>query len=419
MARAVISRLVTDIALRHLWDRKRQSLVSLLGIIIGVAFFLAISSLMQGSQRDFLSRLVDNAPHITVSDSYRNPARQPLEILHPEGAVEIRSVKPQTETRGIRGYRQSLESIQSIAGLRASATLTGQAILSFAGKDVNIVLNGMVPQDIRDITTIADNMVEGSVDELIANRNGIIVGAELMRRMALKLGDNITLAAASGQLRTFKIVGVFRVGRPDYDETQAFVDIKRVQALMGRTNRANNIIIKLDDAEKARTVAAEIEGRVGYKAVSWQESNEDILNTLVIRNVIMYAVVSAVLIVAAFGIYNIISTVVMEKHRDIAILKSMGFLAADIRRIFIVQGVLLGLAGIGFGLPLGCLLMFALMQVTFRPPGMEPLNMPMDWSWPQFAIAAAFAMCASVLAAWLPARKAASVQPVDILRGGQ
>lgn len=411
--------LLFGIASRHLMTRKRQSIVSLLGIVIGVGFFLAISSLMQGSQKDFIKRLIDNAPHITIADTYRDPSRQPLEHLYPQAAVEIRNVKPQTETRGIRGYQQALATIRAVPGARAAAVLTGQAILSFAGRDVNIVLNGMAPEEMRGLTTIEEHMTAGGIDDLIANRGGIIVGAELTRRLALKHGDNITLATATGQVRAFKIVGIFRTGNAHYDETQAFVDLKRVQALTDRPNRVNSIIVKLDDPQDAHKVAAYIESRIGYQSVSWQEATEDLLKTLFVRNVIMYAVVSAVLIVAAFGIYNIISTVVMEKHRDIAILKSMGFRADDIRRIFVMQGFLLGLAGIAMGLPLGCALMAGLAQIRLRPPGMDEINMPIDWSLPQFFIAGGFALAAALLASWLPARKAARVQPVDILRGGQ
>lgn len=413
-------RLLFSIALRHLLFRKRQSVVSLLGIIIGVGFFLSISSLMQGSQNDFIRRLVDSAPHVMVSDTYRDAKLQPANMAHPMGAIAIRSVKPQTETRGIRGYRKILEIIKTFGGARASAVLTGQAILSFAGKDVNINLNGMVPAEIKGITTISDDMIEGRIENLIANRGGIVVGAELVRLLSLSLGENITLAASTGQVRTFKIVGIFRTGRLDYDLNQAFVDLKRVQALMNRPDRINSIIIKLDDAQASRDFATRLEKRIGYKSVSWQESFEDLMNTLVIRNVIMYSVVSAVLIVAAFGIYNIISTVVMEKSRDIAILKSMGFRGRDIRQIFIIQGMLLGIAGVAAGLPLGCAMMYGLMQITFKPPGAsEPFNMPMDWSLPQFLIASVFAFFAALLAAWLPARKGARVMPVDILRGGQ
>jgi lipoprotein-releasing system permease protein len=410
-------RLLAYIAFRHLMARKRQSIVSLLGIVIGVGFFLAISSMMQGSQRDFISRLVDKSPHITISDEYREPEIQPIEQLHPEGLVELRSIKPQADTRGIRGYRQVVEYIEGIPNLRVSAVQAGQGILSFAGRDANIQINGIIPQDLRDITTLQEDMKQGSIDDLIANRNGIIVGQELLRKYALSLNDNITVASAVGQVRTFKIVGVFRTGNAAYDEGTTYADIKRIQALMNRPDRANSIIIKMGDPQAAQTIAKKIEEQIGYKTVSWQEQNEGILNTLVIRNIIMYSVVSAVLIVAAFGIYNIISTVVMEKQRDIAILKSMGFKASDVKNIFIIQGVLLGIAGIMAGLPFGALLMTGLGQIVFRPPGIDPLKMPLDWGVGQFLIAGAFAMGAALLASWLPARKGARVLPVDILRG--
>lgn len=411
--------LLPSIALRHLLARKRQSIVSLSGIVIGVAFFLAISSMMIGSQKDFIRMLVDNAPHVTISDTYRQPSKQPVEILYPHGAVQITNVKPLTETRGIRNYRQILDSIRAAPGVRATEVLEGQALLSFAGRDVNIVLNGMVPADIAGLTTIEEDMVEGTIENLIADRNGIILGRELLQQMALDVGDNISLAAANGEVRTFKIIGAFHTGMAAYDETQGFVDLKRAQALLDRPNRANRIIVKLDDEQKAQALAERLERRIGYKTVSWQEANENILSTLIIRNIIMYTVVSAVLLVAGFGIYNTISTVVLEKRRDIAILKSMGFRSRDIRRIFLIQGFLLGLAGVVAGLPFGSLLIAGLGQIVFHPPEIDPIKLPMDWSPIQFIIAGGFAMGAALLAAWLPANKGAEVMPVDILRGGQ
>ena len=410
--------LLTSIALKHLLARKRQSVVSLMGIVLGVAFFLAISSLMQGSEKDFITRLVDNSPHITISDEYRNPSLQPAQQLYPKGAVEIRHVQPVTETRGIRDYGKILAYLTTIPGLVASPSLGGAALINYAGKDTSVSLNGMIPEEIRKVSTIENYMVEGSIDNLVANPNGVVIGYELARRLTLRLNDNISITATTGQTRTFKIVGIFRTGRSSYDTGQVFMALKRVQALLDRSNRINGIIIKLPEPKLARQIAADIESRIGYKAVSWQEVSEDLMSTIAIRNAIMYTVVSAVLIVAAFGIYNVISTVVMEKRRDIAILKSMGFHATDIQHIFLIQGVILGALGCLFGLPLGCGFMLGLMQVKMKIPGSSGLvPMPLSWDWPQFAIAASFALSAAIAAALLPARKAAHVQPVDILRG--
>lgn len=412
--------LAPAIALKHLLARPRQSLVSLSGIVLGVAFFLAVSSLMHGSETDFIRRLVDNSPHITVSDEFRNPRLQPVAQRFSDGAIEIRGVKPLTETRGIRHYPQILDALHTMPHLRASPVLAGQAIITFAGKDVAVSLNGMIPSEVSDVTTIQDYMVAGNLDEMIANPDGIVVGDGLVRKLSLALGQNVTMTSPTGEVRTFKIVGLFHTGRATYDDTQAFADLKRVQALLHRPNRANTIILKLDDPHDAPDVAAEIERRFGYKSVSWQEASEDLMSTLETRNIIMYTVVSAVLIVAAFGIYNVISTVVLEKQRDIAILKSMGFRARDISRVFIIQGLLLGVVGSVAGLPLGAALMWCLMQIRLKyPGGTDPIPLPIDWNWRQFVIAAAFAIMAAVLAGLLPARKGARVQPVDILRGAQ
>lgn len=411
--------LLFGIALKHLLARKRQSIVSLFGIVLGTAFFLAISSLMQGSEKDFIKRLVDNSPHITISDDFRDARRQPALDVFKDAAVELRHVKPLTETRGLRGYKQILEKLEKIEGLKASPVLAGQALINYAGRDKAITLSGMVPESIRDVSTIENYMKEGTIDGLIANPGGIVIGEPLARKLSIGMGSTLTVTAPGGQVRTFKVLGIFRTGRANYDESQAFADIKRVQAMMDKISRANSIIIKLPDPYRARALAADIESDIGYKAVSWQEASEDLMSTLAIRNMITYTIVSAVLVVAGFGIYNVISTVVMEKQRDIAILKSMGFHAGDILNIFLIQGTLLGLAGCSVGIPLGCGMMLGLGQIRLKPPGSsEMINMPVDWSGPQFAIAGGFAMVAAILAALLPARKAARVKPVDILRGG-
>ncbi len=215
-----------------------------------------------------------------------------------------------------------------------------------------------------------------------------------------------------------KVVGLFRTGNASVDETQTFTLLKRAQVMFERPNRVNRFLIQLDDAYAARTVAQRIEDATGDKSVSWVEASEDILSVLVVRNIIMYSVVSAILLVASFGIYNTLSTIVLEKTRDIAILKSMGFHARDVRLIFLFEGVIIGIIGSLFGLALGAGLMQALSLVQIKPPGVsEQVFLPIWWGAQQFALATAFAMTSCILAAWLPARRAGRVHPVEILRG--
>jgi lipoprotein-releasing system permease protein len=407
------------IALTHLTSRKRQTIMSLLGIALGVAFFMAVSALMRGSERDFIKRLIDAAPHITISDEHRTPPVQPVVTHYPEGAVALRSLKPKTEARGIRGYKQKLDWIAGLSGVRAAPVLSGQAILTFAGKEQGITLNGIVPHLMRGVSDIDNKIVAGSLDAVATNPNGIIIGRGLARKLFLDMGDNVTVSSPIGQVRSMKIVGLFETGTTTIDEGHGYVVLKRAQALFGRMDRANRLVIQLDDPYAARTMAAVIEGRVGYRAESWQEASQNLMSVLLIRNIIMYSVVSAILVVASFGIFNVISTVVMEKRRDVAILKSMGFHARDVRRIFLAEGVIIGVAGSLLGVGLGYGLMAGVGAVRIHPPGMsEAINMPIYWGLDQLALAIFFAVLSAASAAYLPARKAGRVHPVDILRGG-
>jgi lipoprotein-releasing system permease protein len=410
--------LYVDIALSHLRSRRRQTLVSLLGVVLGVAFFLAVSALMRGSERDLIARLVDTAPHITVYDEFRNARPQPAQTLYPDGAVSIRGVKPRAERRGIRQYKQKLASIDAIDGVRAAPLLVGQAIFSFAGRDEAVSLSGIEPARMQGVSSIEEDITAGSLEAVDANPNGIIIGEALARKLSLSMNDTVNVVSPVGNVRTMKIVGLFRTGNASYDESQTFAQLARVQALMNRPNVANLIIIRLRDAYPAREVAAFIEAGIGYKAVSWQEASKDLLDALTIRNIIMYTVVGAILLVACFGIYNVISTVVLEKTRDIAILKSMGFHARDIRLIFTIEGALIGLGGSALGVALGSLMMRGIEQIEIKPPGsVDPISLPIYWGADQFALAIGFALASAIVAAWLPARKGGRVQPVDILRG--
>jgi lipoprotein-releasing system permease protein len=407
-----------DIAVTQLVSRRRPTLVSLVGIALGVAFFLAVSSLMRGSERDFIKRLIDNSPHITVSDEYRKPGEQPARQQWSEGAVEVRRVKPLTEVRGIRGHIQKLVFIESLPGLRAAPVLLGSVVLTFAGRIEGVTLNGVVPDKMKGVSTIEEKLIQGSLDALAANPNGIIIGAGLAKKFGLDMGSVVNASSPGGEVRTLKVVGIFRTGNANYDESQTFVLLKRAQGLLDRANRINRFILQLDDPYAAREVAAIIEQQGGYKAVSWQEAAEDIMSVLLVRNLIMYSVVSAILVVASFGIYNTISTIVMEKIHDIAILKSMGFHARDIRQIFLAEGLILGILGSLMGVALGIGMMWLLMQVEIKPPGATDIvHLPIYWGWEQYLLAASFAMISAIGAAYLPARKAGRVQPVAILRG--
>ena len=170
----------------------------------------------------------------------------------------------------------------------------------------------------------------------------------------------------------------------------------------------DNPMVYISDAFEAQT---------GYKSVSWQEANEDLLSAFEIRNFIMYTVVGAILLVASFGTYNIISTITHEKTRDIAIMKSLGFTSASVRAIFLLEAMLIGLAGTALGWALGFVLCLGLGSIEFKSPFMDATHLPIYYTYVHYVIAGVVALAASGIAGYLPARKAARQHPVEIIRG--
>ena len=412
--------LAASIAISHLLSRRRQTIVSVLGITLGVSFFLAISAMMRGSENDFMQRLVDNSPHVTVYDEYRNPRQQPVQIAFPTAIADIHGMKPRTELRGIRQYKEKLALIARRTDLQIAAVLQGQVIASFAGMTRGVSITGVKPEQMKNVSRIEDYFVTGSLDSLSANPSGIIIGVGLADKFQLKMGDKLSITSPSGTIHLMKIVGLFNTGTTNYDESQTFALLNRVQNLLERPNVANRLILKLQDPQQSAVVAHQIERELGYKTQSWQEASQDLMNLVLIRNLIMYSVVSAILLVASFGIYNVISTVVLEKTKDIAILKSIGFEARDIERIFLIEGAILGLIGSISGSVLGVTLMYGLSRIAIKSPfNTTSAFLPIDWSSDQLLIAIAFAMLSALFAAWLPARKGGRVRPVDILRGAE
>lgn len=406
------------IAIAHLLNRRRQSLVSIGGVALGVGFLIAVSGMLQGSDADFINRLVNSTPHITIKDEFRRARTQPVMIIYGDAAVRLDSVRPRDEVRGVKDFKNKAAAIERLPGAVAAPALTGQAIIRFGSKDHGIAVTGIDAGREMRITTLEEDMTSGSLLNLKTEKNAILIGAKLAARMGLRHGDIATVVSTQGLVVKKKIAGIFRTGVVAIDDGAVFMPLKDAQVLFQRPNIANRIRIRIADYNQARDIARRFETRWRYLAESWQEANADFLSLLVMRRAILFSIVGAVVIVATFGIYNIISTIVLEKARDIAILKSMGFRARDIQRIFILQGVVMGVSGTAIGWAIAVGLLKAVGSIRLKVEAVVAFErFVIYWGIDQFILAGAFAVAAAVLAAWLPARKAARVRPVEIIRG--
>ncbi|TIQ40784.1 MAG: ABC transporter permease [Mesorhizobium sp.] len=410
-------RLILDIAITHIAGRGRQTLVAVLGVAVGVGFSIAMAALMQGGQDDFVRQLVDTMPHVDITDDQRTARRQPAEDAF--GAVAISGLRPRDDRRGIINPTAATAWLASWIPGRFAVSLKTQGVIRYSSREVGAAIIGIDPGHEPGVSPIVEDFVQGSFNALAAGGNNVLVGDTMAKRLGTGFGDTITVVSSEGLTRSFKIVGLFHTGTTARDEGEAYVLLKNAQILSQRPNAINEIRIKLNDPNRAPAVAHRTEAELGYKSVAWQEANESILQALIIRNIIMYTVVGAIMLVAGFGIYNIISTITHEKARDIAIMKSLGFPEADMRRMFLLEGVAIGSAGSVLGWLLGFSMVYGLSLVRFEiaATGQEMTHLPIAWSVLHYVIASAFAIGSAAVAGYLPARRAARQNPVDIIRG--
>jgi lipoprotein-releasing system permease protein len=399
--------LILDIAFTHVRSRARQTLVAIAGVATGVGFSIMMASLMQGSQDDFISRLIDTIPHITVTDERRAPPPQPAERYF-DGA-EIHNLKPEARRPGIKNPLATIAGLESWVPGAVAPSVEIKAIIRYAARDFSVSVGGIDPRREPSVSALPSHMRGATLDALYRATNAIILGDRLAEKLGARIGANVTVQTSEGVNITATVVGFFHSGVRSVDESNAYVLVKTAQILAKQTGLINELRVRVGDPMAANIVAQRIEHETGYKSVSWQEAHEDLLSSFVIRNVIMYTVVGAILLVASFGTYNIISTITHEKARDIAIMKSLGLAEGTVRAIFVLEALMIGLAGY--------LLCIGLGSIEFRSPFIDSNRLPVVYDVSHYLVAGAVALISSFAAGYMPARKAARVHPVEIIRG--
>jgi lipoprotein-releasing system permease protein len=407
--------LIFDIALTHVRARVRQTGFAVAGVATGVGFSIMMASLMQGSQDDFTQRLINTLPHITVTDERRTPPSQPAETMFQ--AAEIHGLTPEARRRGIKNPLAIMAALEAWLPGSVGPSVKVQAIIRYANHDVATSVTGIDPRRESKVSELPKQLRGATLTALYRATNAIIIGDRLSEKIGARIGANITLQTSQGARINAQVVGFFHTGVRQTDEGTAYVLTKTGQILAQQTGLINEMRVRLADPLISREIAARIESDTGYKSVSWQEAFEDLISTFLIRNIIMYAVVGAILLVASFGTYNIISTITHEKARDIAIMKSLGLSENTVRSIFVIEALIIGLAGAVAGFMLGYLLCRGLGTIRIVSPFIDSDRLPLAYTASHYLLAGLVALVSSVAAGYAPARKAARLYPVEIIRG--
>jgi len=409
--------LLMEIAWTHVSTRIRQTIVASLGVAAGIAITIMMASLMTGDQEDFVRTLVDSIPHVTVSAERRAVRRQPAEQVY--AAAQATSTIAAKKLTEIKNPKDIMASLRSWLPGAVAPSVKTTVILHSGQKSAGVTLIGIDPRFERDVSKLASQMQAGHIADLYKGTNALIVGQALAKKIGLRIGSSVNISTGEGLVVAGSIVGIYSTGQTELDEAQVFGLLRTAQVLAGQPGVINELRIRLRDAREAPEIAKRVEALTGYRAMSWQEANADLMSAFVIRDIIMIVIMSAMMFASTLGIYSIISTITQEKRRDIAIMKSFGMKAGLVLSIFLVESAIMGAIGVVVGWVLGYLLCIAMSQITVANPITgAAVPLPLAFVPLHYMVVAMIALTACFAAAYFPSQKASRLLPVDIIRGG-
>ena len=401
------------IALRYLLTKREHSfisvisLMSVLGVGLGVAALIVTMAVMTGFSTEFRDKLLGLSSHVITG-----VAGAPL-----------------------RNYPAQMEKVAKVEGVTAvTPVVYSEVMLSKAGAPKGVILRGIDPASARNVLTLHKDMVEGDDQALAmpADVPPILLGSELASRLGVAVGSTVNVLTPSlrgsavgftPKVKIFQVAGIFKTHMFEYDSSSAFVSLAAAQEMLGfKSDAVLYLDVRLKDPDKAPEISSEIVKALGgmpYYARTWIDMNGNIFAALKLEQLGLFVVLMMIVLVGSFSIITSLVLLVMEKTRDIAILMSMGATADAIRRIFLLQGSIIGAVGtiMGFCLGVGVALLLKKFQFIKLPPGVYPMDtLPVQLVWSDMAIIAATAFTLCFLSTLYPASKAASLKPVEALR---
>ncbi|NLC37291.1 MAG: ABC transporter permease [Alcaligenaceae bacterium] len=393
-----------SIATRFLREGKAQSALILLGIGVGVAVIVFLTALINGLQSNTIERTLGTQAHIRVqtADEHNRvmppPAGTAQLILEDKRAQRLRSINNWQQARDILDQQPDVIAVSPVVSGPAFAR-RGEALESVA-------LLGIDLERYQRIVNLRESMVEGAFR---VGAGDALIGRQLANDMGLRVGDKLRLDGGQEREVVVNVAGIFELGVRELDARYVYLDMKQAQSLVDLPGAATVIDLTVDDIFQAREIAQRIARLTGLKAESWMETNAQLMNALRAQRLSTQMISIFVALSVALGIASVLSVSVVQRTREIGILRAMGAARQQILRVFLIQGALFGLAG---SLP-GGLAGYG-MVAAFNTLGPKLFIVPLDATLLLSAIS--LATCTGILAAAVPARRAASLDPVEAIR---
>lgn len=405
------------IALRFLTHRKRALLLSLSGVVFGVAIFICTQAQTQGLSRYFIESNIGSNGALVIRSRFR-PRYEPL-------MVAAKNSKAGTGRRlyfeGITNPNEIMRvSRQFPDVISCSPVLRGTVSARAGFENATVDLYGIDPALHARTTDLLHQLIEGRFDDFRNNTSAIIIGSRLAELLQTSVGDTVQLLAPNGEYWRFSVAAIARAGIGSIDSTRIYSHAKVAQALLQQPSGATMIIYKLRDRNRAPVLARRFETIFQHNALSWQEREESTLQLFLTLRMSVAITVSLIILLAGFGIFNVLTMSVLAKIKEIAILRSMGYRRRDISAIFLWQGALIAVAGSVLGCLLGGLMTWGVSHIPIRLRGLLYTNyFLVTWDWRHYAFATLLALLAVFIASYVPARRAAELPPVVTIRGSR
>jgi lipoprotein-releasing system permease protein len=414
--------LILRIAKTHLLSRFKQSLIAGLGVTFGISMFIAMVSFMTGVNVLLEKLMLSSTPHIHIYNDIKTNRKTILDILNnPEKNFNVvHNVKPKDEEHNIKDGLPITELIKKDPHVYgASPLVTSQVFYNNGSTPINGSISGVDILEQDKLFNLGEKIVKGDLKGLLSVNDGIIIGSGLAEKLNVGVNDRVNITTPTGAQIQLNIVGIFTSGISMIDNIMSYSTLKTAQKIMGKSNDyITDINIKLKNIDDAPLMAKTFGRQFDYKSDDWLTSNAEILVSFTLRNVITYAVSVALLIVAGFGIYNILTMMIYENMNDIAILKATGFTGNDIMKLFLTEALLIGMTGGIAGLFLGFLISLGISNIPFHSKAVISMNhMPVNFDPQYYLFGLLFALITTAISGFLPARKASKVDPVSIIRG--
>ncbi len=415
-------KLIFSISVSLLRARWRQTMVAAIGVTFSITMFIALLSFMGGLNSMLDGLILNRTPHIRLYNEVKPSKQQPIDqsVAFKNHHNFISSVKPKNERLEIYNsmdIMSTLKKDERVVGV--APKIMAQVFYNVGVVDLNGIINGIDVEEENRLFLFNDYVVSGNYIDLKNTPNSIILGKGVAEKMLVQLGDVIQVTTSKGERVPLKVVGYFQSGLLDLDNVQSYCSISTTQKLLGESsNYITDLQIKVKDILQAPKMAKEYEKIFGVDALDIQTANSQFETGSFIRTLISYAVGVTLLIVAGFGIYNILNMMIYEKMDSIAILKATGFSGRDVNAIFISIASTIGIVGGLFGLLLGFGLSAIIDQVPFNTTSLPSIKTyPIDYNPKFYIIGAVFSIVTTYFAGYFPSRKASKMDPVIIIRG--